>query len=126
MTELSAKMLVAAIYPFLFSFLGFLQSRGFDIELMYWGAVGQGVSILIQYSDERRKALASRSAVDWILWVLNIVKAGFLAMFFGQLVVDQGWLSSVHLAAIFIGLLADMALPLYEIIGKWVKNKIDK
>lgn len=126
MTELSAKILVAAIYPFLFSLLGFLQSRGFDIELMYWGAVGQGVSILIQYSDERRKALASRSAVDWILWVLNIVKAGFLAMFFAQLIVDEGGLSSVHLAAIFIGLLADMALPLYEVIGKWIKNKIDK
>ena len=123
MTELSAKMIVAAIYPFLFSFLGFLQSRGFDIELMYWGAVGQGVSILIQYSDERRKVMESRKALDWILWVLNIVKAGFLAMFFAQLVVDKGWLSSVHLAAIFVGLLADMALPMYEVLKSWIERK---
>ena len=79
----------------------------------------------MQYSDSRKKVIENKDLVDWVLWLVNIVKAGLLAMFFAQEVVNAGWVGSEHLAAVFIGIMADMALPMYEHIKGWVGNKFN-
>lgn len=126
MSELTIKLFTVAVYPFIFALAGYFQARGFNVELLYFGAIGQIIAILVQYSDSRKKVIENKDLVDWVLWLVNIVKAGLLAMFFSQEVVNAGWLGSEHLAAVFIGIMADIALPVMEQIKNWVTNKIGK
>lgn len=126
MSELTIKLFTVAVYPFIFALAGYFQARGFNVELLYFGAIGQIIAILVQYSDSRKKVIENKDLVDWVLWLVNIIKAGLLAMFFSQEVVNAGWLGSEHLAAVFIGIMADIALPVMEQIKNWVINKIGK
>ena len=125
MSELTIKLFTVAVYPFIFALAGYFQARGFNVELLYFGAIGQIIAILVQYSDSRKKVIENKGLVDWVLWFVNIVKAGLLAMFFAQEVVNAGWVGSEHLAAVFIGIMADMALPMYEHIKGWIGNKFN-
>jgi len=126
MSELFMKVFITMTIPILFSLTGFFQSRGFDTELMYWGALGQAMALVIQFADQRKKAQEKREKLDWILYLANLAKASLLALFFSQTIADKGWVETPHLAAIWIGLLADLSLPLLNHFKKYINEKITK
>lgn len=126
MSELFMKVCITMTIPILFSLTGYFQSKGFDTELMYWGALGQAMALVIQFTDQRKKSHEKRESLDWVLYLANLAKASLLALFFAQKIVDMGWVDSAHLSAIWIGLLADLSLPLLNYFKKYVDEKITK
>lgn len=126
MSELVIKLFFTLSIPFAISITGFFQSKGFDVELMYWGAIGQALALIVQFADQRKKAKEKRDNVDWVLYAVNLAKASFLALFFSSTVVEAGWISSPHFAAILIGILADLAMPLLNHFKRYFNDKITK
>ena len=126
MSELFMKVFITMTIPILFSLTGFFQSRGFDVELLYWGAMGQVMALIIRFADQRKMAQEKREKLDWILYLVNIAKASLLAFYFSQTVADKGWTETPHLAAIWIGLLADLSNPLLNHFKKYINEKITK
>lgn len=126
MSELAVKVWITGIIPVIISLTGYFQSRGFDVELMYWGALGQALALIVQFADQRKRSREKRDPVDWILYLVNLAKASLLALFFSQTFVDHKWVENTYSAAIWIGLLADLSMPLLNHFKKYINEKITK
>lgn len=111
-----------------FSFLsyyflgGWLLNYGMQIEYLYFGMLGQSISILLQSKDriEKTKKL-SISTVGFVIGIIEFLLGGIIAMLFVSFLSSFPQLKSLPMSGIAI-----LTGAMYEYVWKALKRRFKK